>query len=682
MSDALARLFRPRTIAVIGGRECERVIEQSDKLGFAGTIWAVHPKRETMGGRSCFASVTALPEPPDVAYVAVNRETTINVVRNLAAMGCGGAVCYAAGFAEADGQGEGFGDLQAALLEAAGNMPLIGPNCYGFINALDRVALWPDQHGLTPVKSGAAIIAQSSNLAINLTMQARGLPIAMALTVGNQASIGMSAMARSLLEDDRITAIGLHIEGLDDVKAFEAFAMAARKAHKPVVALKVGRSEQAVQAALTHTASLAGSDKAHQALFKRLGIARAKSVEGFLETLKLLHCGGPLESAHLLSLSCSGGEASLMADAGEGKAVTFRPFAAPQAAAVKKVLGDLVTIANPLDYNTYIWGDWPAMTALFRAAMAPAFGLSMLVIDFPPADRCDDADWRGACGAFVEAVREDGPRAAIVCSLPENLPIDLAVDLVAAGIAPLCGFDHALEAAEAAAFIQRAWNEPAPLPLTAPPINATMATNVLDEHRSKRALASAGVVVLHGMTVNAGEALAIPAHLQAPFALKALGIAHKTDRGGVHLNLKTTAAIEGAMGAMAPLSDHFLLEPMAPPPLCEMIVGVTQDPVCGLVMTIGAGGVLAELLDDTATLLLPAAEDAVREALAGLKIGRVLEGYRQSDAADIDALVANILCIARYAVAKGDRLVELDVNPLFASQFGSVAVDALIVERI
>ncbi|MEM9734756.1 MAG: acetate--CoA ligase family protein [Pseudomonadota bacterium] len=682
MSDAVSRLFRPRTIAVVGGRECARVIEQCEKLGFDGTILPVHPKRNSLAARPCFSTVKDLPAPPDVAYVAVNRQTTIDVVRDLAAKGCGGAVCYAAGFAEADGESAGAGDLQTALLEAAGDMPLIGPNCYGFVNALDRVALWPDQHGLTPVESGVAIIAQSSNLAINLTMQARGLPIAMALTVGNQASIGLSAMAQSLLADDRITAIGLHIEGLDDVKAFEAFAMAAYAARKPVVALKVGRSEQAVQAALTHTASLAGSDRAHDALFKRLGIARSKSVEGLLETLKLLHCGGPLKSADLLSLSCSGGEASLIADAGEGRAITFPPFTALQRVRIKKVLGDLVTVANPLDYNTYIWGDWPAMTAMFRAAMGADYGLCMLVIDFPPADRCDDADWRGACAAFVQAVRAHAPRAAIVCSLPENLPSDLASDLVSQEIAPLCGFDHALEAAEAAAFIGKAWQAPMPLPLIGPSANASQAPCVLNEHHSKCALSRAGVVVPNGVVVKAGDALVIPGTLEPPFALKALGLAHKTDVGGVKLNLKTQAEVKQAMAAMAHLSDHFLLEAMAYPLLCELLVGVTQDPVCGLMMTIGAGGVLTELLDDTATLLLPATEEELRQALASLKVGRILKGYRQSDATDIDALVANILCIASYAVANAHRLVELDVNPLFASQFGSVAVDALIVERI
>lgn len=675
----LDAILRPRTIAVIGGRECERVIEQCDKLGFDGTIWPVHPKRKTMGGRHCFRTVNDLPKPPDVAYVAVNRMLTIDIVRDLASMGCGGAICYAAGFAETAGETEGAADLQQELLAAAGDMPLIGPNCYGYVNGLERVALWPDQHGVTLVESGVAIIAQSSNLAINLSLQARGLPLAMLLTVGNQAKTGLSAMAQSLLSNDQITAIGIHIEGLDDVKAFEAFALAARQAGKPVVVLKVGRSEQAIAAALTHTASLAGSDAAHEALFARLGIARARSIEGFLETLKLLHCGGPLTSADLLSLSCSGGEASLMADAALDKAVRLPPFTRAQAASVKAILGDLVTVANPLDYNTFIWGDWPAMVAMFSAALAPGFGLTLLVIDFPPPDRCDDADWRGACAAFVEAVATNGARAAILCTLPENLPTDLAADLTAKGIAPLCGMDHALEAAEAAAFIGKAWSKPAPLPIAGPPQPAEHGQIVLDEYQAKLELAATGVVTPKGQVVTRGQDARISR--AAPYVLKALGVAHKTEVGGVILDLKTPADIHAAMASMEGIAAKFLIEEMAQKPLAELLVGVTLDPVCGHVLTIGAGGVLTELLDDTISLLLPATEDDIRTGLSTLRIGRLLDGYRESDAADIDALVANIMCIANYVTLNRDTLLELDVNPLFASQYGSVAVDALIVKR-
>ncbi len=681
MTD-ISRLLNPRIIAVIGGKECDRVVEQCDKLGFDGEIWCVHPKRENMRGRVCFKSVNDLPHAPDAAYVAVNRILTIDVVAQLAKMGAGGAVCYAAGFAEADLENEGSGDLQKQLIEAADDMPVIGPNCYGYVNALERVALWPDQHGVQPIDRGVAILTQSSNVAINMTMQKRALPIACVMTVGNQAQTGMSQLGLSLLEDERVTALGLHIEGLDDVKSFEALAFRARKLGKPIVALKVGKSSQAQAAAMTHTASLAGSDVAHSALFERLGVARVSFIEVFLETLKLLHVGGPMNGSDILSLSCSGGEASLMADATESTKLNYRPFSNTESNALKQELGNIVTVANPLDYNTFIWGDWPAMTRMFEVALEPNFDLATLVMDFPRDDLCDPEDWKSATDSFVAAVKQTGVCAAVVSSLPETMPEDVAQDLMSKGIAPLCGLNTAVKATEAAVFIGEAWAEKQAAPLLKVKGVADFESITLNEYDSKNELSKAGLVTPKRLLVfDRREFDLSTCELQFPVAVKALGIAHKSEFGAVKLNLNSNEDILQAIESMTDLSDKFLIEEMAPKPLAELIVGVTREPVVGLMLTIGAGGILTELLADTATLLLPVDEADIRSALADLKIGKLLEGYRDTDAADIDALIANVLCITNYATANADTLEELDVNPLFATQFGSVAVDALIVKR-
>jgi len=379
----LKRLLNPKTIALFGGRECERVIEQCRKMGYDGEFWPVHPSRKSLSDIPCFKDISQLPFGPDAAYVAVNRQATIEIISKLQQIGAGGAICYAAGFAEVDGEVQ----LQNDLVSAAGNMPIIGPNCFGYINALDRVALWPDQHGAIAVDRGVAIITQSSNVAINLTMQKRGLPIALMMTAGNQAQTGLSDLALAALEDDRITALGLHVEGLDDGAKFECLARRARELKKPILVLKVGKSSQAQKAALTHTASLSGSDAAHDAFFKRLGVARVHSLDALLEGLKLLHSGGSLSGNNILSLSCSGGEASLVADAAIGKNVQFRPFAKATEQDLSGQLGPLVNIANPFDYHTFIWGDWPRMETMFATALADKFDLAVLVNDLPRAER-------------------------------------------------------------------------------------------------------------------------------------------------------------------------------------------------------------------------------------------------------------------------------------------------------
>ena len=242
--------------------------------------------------------------------------------------GCGGAICYASGFLEADETG---GKLQAELIEAAGDMPVLGPNCYGLINYADGALLWPDQQGgkrLADDQTGVAIIAQSSNIAINFTMQQRGLPLAYILTAGNQALVGTSEMALTILDDSRVSALGMYVEGFDSIASMEKLAEKSRKLKKPIVVYKVGKSEHSQQAALTHTASLAGSHNITSAFLTRNGFGQAESIPAFLETLKLLHAHGPLDGYRITSMSCSGGEASIIADAADGRKVYFDELSA------------------------------------------------------------------------------------------------------------------------------------------------------------------------------------------------------------------------------------------------------------------------------------------------------------------------------------------------------------------
>ncbi len=281
----LDRLLSPRSVAVIGGRIAESVASEMLKLGFAGDIWPVNPKRQTMAGLSCFATLNDLPGVPDATYIAVSREAAVAAVQNLREIGAGGAICHAAGFSELGAGGASFND---ALVDAAAGMPVIGPNCWGVLNLLDRCALWPDFHGCEPVERGVAILSQSGNMAINFTMQARALPLAMVITVGNQTVTDTCDLLEALLNDERITAIGVHTEGIADIARFSRIACRAHARGKPIVVLKTGTSEKGARATISHTATLAGSDQFYDALFARTGVARVQSVPGFIETLKFL----------------------------------------------------------------------------------------------------------------------------------------------------------------------------------------------------------------------------------------------------------------------------------------------------------------------------------------------------------------------------------------------------------
>ncbi|SFQ25316.1 Acyl-CoA synthetase (NDP forming) [Bradyrhizobium sp. Ghvi] len=684
----LERLLRPKSIAVFGGMQAARVVAQSIKMGFAGEIWPVHPAKDEVHGRKAYRSVADLPDAPDAAFVGVNRHLTIEVVKGLAERGAGGGVCYASGFLETGAYDPDGERLQAELVTAAGKMPIIGPNCYGLINYADGALLWPDNHGgirLAEGGRGVAIITQSSSIAINITMQKRGLPIAFLMTAGNQAQTGLSEMALGLIEDERVTALGLHIEAFDSVVGFERLAAKARELKKPIIAMKVGRSEQARQATVSHTASLAGSDAASGAFLKRLGIARVDSVPAFIEALKLLHITGPLSGYKLSSMSCSGGEASLMGDSAEGRPVYFPGLTADHRALIKSTLGPLVAVANPLDYHTFIWNNEPAMTATFTAMVSGGFDLNILVIDFPRRDRLKVDEWGLATlRSFEAALKTTKAHGAIVSTIPENLPEDYAAGLIARGIAPLFGISEAMEAAQAAAFIGEVWREPQAQPVntTATEASSEAKRLTLDEAEAKEKLIKAGLPVPRGKRAsNVEEAVSSSMALGFPVALKALGVSHKSEVGAVRLNLTDAGSVNTAAHALLPLGSGLYAERMVSDGVAELIVGFTRDPIFGAVMTLGSGGVLVELLRDSVTLMLPATREDIGTALRGLKLYPLLEGFRGRPKADIAAAIDTIARIADFVQRNAGEIEELDINPLIVCGEGKGAwiADALLV---
>jgi acetate---CoA ligase (ADP-forming) len=676
----LSRLLRPRSIAVFGGRPAAEVIRQCRRMGFDGEIWPVHPRLAEVEGLKVYRSAADLPDAPDAAFIAVNRDLTIEAMAALAARGAGGAVAYASGFAEIP---QGGVDRQARLIAAAGAMPFFGPNCYGFINYFDGVLLWPDQHGGERVARGVAIITQSGNMGVNLTMQRRALPLGYLVTLGNQASIGLPRMIEAALDDTRVTAIGLHIEGIDDAPAFANAAARARRQGVPLVALKIGRSRAGAWLAVSHTASVAGHDAAFDAFFERVGVVRVHSLPVLLETLKLLHAVGPLPGRDIASLSCSGGEAALIADAAEGKKVRFRPLDASQAARVAATLPELVTVSNPLDYHTFHWGNEAALTETFAAMMAANYDMTVLILDFPRGDRCDDAAWDASVRALAAASQRTGKRVGIVATLAEAMPEARAKALLEAGIVPFLGIDDALSAIEAGAAAGSAsCNEAAARAAFAPVVKGGE-VRTFTEWDGKCRLAAYGVAVPEGRVVaTAEEAVSAAEALGFPVVLKALGaeIAHKTEIGAVKLDLRDATAVAEAAAALGGLVDSLLVERMVIGAVAELLVGVRREPGLGFYLVLGSGGVMVELIEDTRLLMMPATREEVVEAIASLKIARLLGGYRGKPKGDVNAVVAAALALQAFALDNACRLLELEVNPLIvrAAGRGAVAADVLI----
>ncbi|MEE9333622.1 MAG: acetate--CoA ligase family protein [Granulosicoccaceae bacterium] len=686
MSTQLSRLLRPRHLAVVGGGAwCEAVIDQCQRFGFAGSIWPVHPNKSEFGGLVAFASVDRLPEAPDATFIGVNRFLSCEISAQLDSLNAGGAVCFASGFDEtADVQAKG---LQQTLLDKAGSLAVLGPNCYGLINAFDQFALWPDQHGCVPVDSGVAILTQSSNIAINLSMQQRGLPVGYLLTTGNQAQQDFASIGKTVLDDERVTALGLHIEGFGDIAAFESLMAKAHKLGKPVVALKVGKSVLAQKATQSHTASLAGTTAGSQALLDRLGVYHAGNLVEFIDQLKIVHLHGHGMGGRLASLSCSGGEASLIADAvevvnasmGTGSTdggLSFPPLNDKTKTRLTEQLGTIPALANPLDYHTDIWRNYDALKNVFSAMSGPQIDLTVLILDFPRGDRCSLSDWDIAVDAVLDSAAETLRPYALVASLPENLPESVCQQMMQKGVLSFHGIDEAVHAIASVAGMSG-------MEMPEPVLQGEAAGNdtTLTEAQAKAWLQQAMISVPQNASVsNEAGLLSAAKGLNYPLVLKGEGFAHKSESGAVQLNISDEHALRAAFTGMQ--CSGYLLEEQIIGIVAELLVGVTHDTAHGYLLTLGAGGVQTELAKDTQSLLIPATEEAVEKALSKLRIAPILNGYRGASGINWPLLIETVMNIQQFVISNVGKLSEFEINPLICTADQVIAADALIIGDI
>ena len=669
----LSRTLNPRSVALFGASPAQSVIEQCQKLGFTGQLWPVHPTRESIAGVKCFESIADLPSAPDVAFVAVNRNATIDVVKQLAKLGAGGAVCYASGFAESGTQSGISGvDLQQQLVAAAGEMPLLGPNCYGYINALDGVALWPDQHGCKPESFGAAIVSQSGNVGLNLTLQQRGLNLAYMVTVGNQAVAGVEDCLEVFINDSRVTSIGLFIEAIVDPVRFARLAHYAAQRNLRIVALQTGRSEAGALIAASHTASLAGRRRAYEALFTRCGVAMVESPTELIETLKLLNQGGALTGNRLVSLSCSGGEASLVADLSEQTSLRFEPFSNEQHQRISATLTELVTVGNPFDYHTFMWGDRVATANTFAEVMNGPQDATLLILDTPPRDDQPSDSWTVAAQSLGDAAAKTNKRGVVVATIPECVTADVRDAARAANMTVLQGLQESLAALDAAAWL--GLNLPGEVPAK---VVAPRATKLIDEAEAKSMLSRNGVAVPLGARSQRDELVATANRVGYPVTLKGLGLAHKSESGAVRVGITNADQLIAAANAMPKEISEFLVEQTVTNIVAEVLVGVRRDAPVGWLVTLGAGGVFTELWRDTVCLLAPATNAEISEALQKLRIAPLLNGFRGKPAANIDALVELIQKLIGATLNNG--LVEVELNPVLVTPKSAIAVDALMI---
>ncbi len=675
----LRRLISPKSIAVVGNRGANFAIKESIKLGFKKQIWAIHPSLDSLEGIKCFRNIKDLPEAPDATFIAVNAETAIDIVSDLKSMGGGGAVLYASGFGEV-GE-EGFQRNQR-LLKAADGMPLIGPNCYGFINSLDGIALWPDVHGCEPVAKGVAIITQSGNIGLNMTMQSSGLQIAYMFTLGNQTNTNIADIIHAMLDDSRVNAIGLHIEGISDVESFDVAARRAQKMKVPIIAIKSGKTKASAKIALSHTSSLTGSDELYSVFFERLGVARVDTVPEFLETLKLISVLGVIKHNGVASMSCSGGEAGMMADLIDGMEITFPSLTKSHKARVKQTLNEYVEVDNPLDYHTFIWGDRKRTSECFKAMISDRFAATMLLLDWPKTQESEQKDWDSTLLALSDAISGTSEKAIVLASMDDCMPKRIIEECLNLGIAPMIGLDICLKALNHSYKIGQAFaSKPMPEIKILNTHRENKINKQLTEFEGKQLLMEYGIPIPKGFLVkNLTEALKAAEDITYPITLKVsvTKLSHKTELGGVRLNIQNSIMLEEACNDLFKISSVLLIEKMIEGSVCELIIGIDHDPTFGKHIIIGAGGIFVELLKDSSVLILPVSREDIQQALSKLKVYQLLQGYRDDLKGDIEAVIDVVMSVIE--LIKVNDVEELDINPLLVlkEKNGVVAADTLI----
>lgn len=689
------RLLAPRSMAFIGGRQVELTLNTLRNRGYKGDVYVVHPARAEIAGYKCVPTIEDLPTAPDAVFLAINADATITALDKLRAIDAGGVVCYASGFAEV-----GDHERNRKFIEAAGDMAVVGPNCYGLVNYVNNGSIWPALYPELKTGRGAAVISQSGNVTGHIVSNGRSVPYSYLISAGNQAVLGFEDYIDYLVDDPNVTCLGLFMEGIRDVASFSQACLRARTKGIPVIVCRSGRSELGAAMAASHTSSLAGQNEYYDALFARLGVITTDTVPQFLEMMKIASLSQPLPGKRMSVYSSSGGDNGLAADYCSFAGLDLPQPSAEQVGVIKPLLPEFGHVSNPLDFTAGYWGNEELLTPMFTTMLGGDCDAGMLVVDYPPVGSpyketpAHDAMDR----ALAAAGKATGKPVFHASVNTGGISLEASERLIAQGIVPLQGLhdaghviakwaDHCELVRASATLDGKSLDTLVPYPATvlAGPVRT------VNEAESKHRLAAHGLPVPDGKVLTLAQIGELPEYFDEPMVLKVLhdDLPHKTEVGGVALKLNgSKEAVAAAQRMVANVSQHspsvrldqFLMEPMQAAPLAELIVGVKRDPLFGMVLVIGAGGIFVELLKDATPLLLPVSRDDVETALRGLKSFALLDGFRGRPAANLEPVIDAIMAIAAFAGENLDTLSELDVNPLMVNENSVVAVDALIVE--
>jgi acyl-CoA synthetase (NDP forming) len=716
--EQVRQLFNPRSIALIGATDKSRwswsLFENLRVHRFPGPVYLVNPRGIPVHGQPSYARIADLPEPVDLAFVMVPTSAVLDVLNQAADAGIRSVVLLTSGFAETGDEGAEL-ERQVVDLARRRGLTVLGPNGNGFINA--AAGITPYGLPIEPplLRGPVGVVLQSGALCSSVLTfaQSRNIGVSLQVSMGNESMVSMTDVMRYLIDDEQTRVIALFIEAVRHPGEFLALAREALAKGKPIVAMKVGRSQAGARVARAHTGSLVGDDTVVDTVFRRSGVIRVDSLEDLIITAGLLAVTGPLPGARFGFITASGGASEIIADRAEDEGVEIPEFAPETVERLRQVVPPFAAIQNPVDVTGYILVNRDLLRNALRAVQDdPNLDALVLVSDLPRAAPPDPALVVEMYRATTTLLRESHKPIIVMGNTLTDVTAfgrDVAAQTGHPGV--LGGIHHGLTALGRAvrwsaqhrdaqhrdAQHRVALRNECPAGVTVPKPRTEQDLAVpyqpgssWSEYRASAFLAEHGIPVVPSVLVTDPQAAADAAGMLGyPVVLKlaADGIEHKSDIGGVKVGLRNAAEARVAYADVVRAGREAgadvrgaLVQPMRTGGI-ELLVGIVTDPAWGQVLAVGLGGIWVEILRDTALAVLPVSRDEVRQALQSLRGARLFDGARGTEKADLDAVADTIAAVAALAGRLGDRLEALEINPLLVRGAQVEALDALITWR-
>lgn len=696
--QALGAMLAPRSIAILGastqlskinGRPLKFLLEK----GYAGQIYPVNPKYPQIAGLTCYPDVEALPAIPDLAIIALPANDVCPAIEALGRKGVRAAVVFSSGFGEMGASGKEREAVLLATARACGVL-ICGPNCLGLINAFDKVYATFSQYAdgdTVPGPVGFVTQSGAFGTAIAALARRRGLGLGYFVNTGNEVDAGFADIMSKVVDDPRIKVAAGYLEGVKDGPGLAALAERCMRLDKPLVLTKVGRLGAGARAAASHTGSLAVEDVLFDSVARQCGIVRARNEEQMLDILEAFVYCTPPAGAGLGIVTQSGGAAVMMADRAEEVGLTVPRLHADTEAKLSRIVPGFGACANPVD----VTGQFVAEPAILRDSVLTMLadpGIDIGIVWLQLMDAHVDL----LVDLFID-LKKRSAKPFIVCWVAAP---DAAVQgLHAAGIAVLRGAEPAVDAVAALvrhAAARRAWlaekAQPALKKFTLPTrqVNDLPPAGVVATLQAVQLLTAAGVPMANvELATSEEEAVVAWRRLGGPVALKieSPDITHKTEAGGVRLNLGDETAVREAYRVILESAHSYdaqarltgvIVQAMASGDI-ELVIGVKRDPTFGMMVMVGMGGILVEVLRDVAWRRAPFSPDEALRMLDELHMRAIFDGVRGKPPINKQALAALLSSLSQLADSMQECLLELDLNPVLIGESGAVVVDCVMV---